>query len=130
MKSTMRNFICWYQGILQQAFNVRGRASRYDWYMFAISALCASLFVDYLFMIPWLQPWEWWPQLSLALYALIMLVPLSIRRLHDTNRSGWELLWLALPVFGWLYLLILFYIDGSIKENQYGASTKSIYDAY
>ena len=130
MGSSIHNFFLWYQFILRHAFNVRGRACRKDWYLFALSAMTLSLIFDFLFMIPAIAAFESWVQGMLALYAIVMLLPLSIRRLHDTNRSGWELLWLFVPLAGWFYLLVLFYLDGSIKDNQYGASTKSIYNAY
>lgn len=57
------------------------------------------------------------------LYTLTVLVPLfaiSIRRLHDTNRSGWWLLLGLVPVIGNLVLL-MFTLQGSQNEgNRYG----------
>lgn len=43
------------------------------------------------------------------IYGLVILVPslaLLIRRLHDTGKSGWYILWLLVPVVGWILLLI------------------------
>ena len=42
-------------------------------------------------------------------YQLVVFVPalaLAIRRLHDGNRSGWNLLWILFPVIGWIILLV------------------------
>jgi len=44
----------------------------------------------------------------------------SVRRLHDVNKTGWNYLWMFIPVLGWLYLLILFVQAGTPGPNQYG----------
>ena len=57
--------------------------------------------------------------LGLALYYTH--IPASIKRLHDTNRSGWNLLWLVLPVIGALYVLIVCgFLKGTEGNNKYG----------
>ena len=46
-----------------------------------------------------------------TVYGLITIIPgiaIAIRRLHDTNRSGWNLLWLLFPIVGWV--ILLFYL--------------------
>lgn len=56
------------------------------------------------------------------IWSLITLIPglaVSVRRLHDTNRSGWNILWLLLPLIGPI-ILIVFYCKASGPENQYG----------
>lgn len=62
------------------------------------------------------------------LYSLAMFIPyiaVSVRRLHDTNRSGWWLL-ISLVPFGGIALL-LFMIQGSQSgENQYGPNPKEL----
>lgn len=59
-----------------------------------------------------------------ALYALAALIPglaLSARRLHDTGRSAWNLLWILIPMVGVLVFLVLF-LQGSDPQqpNRYG----------
>jgi len=46
-------------------------------------------------------------------------LPLSVRRLHDGDRSGWWLL-LGFVPFGSLVLLIFFIMGGTPGPNQYG----------
>ncbi|MCF7925973.1 MAG: DUF805 domain-containing protein [Candidatus Izimaplasma sp.] len=51
-----------------------------------------------------------------ALYGLAVLIPgiaLFIRRMHDIGKSGWNILWVFLPIIGWIYLIILL-----IKPSQ------------
>lgn len=46
-----------------------------------------------------------------GLFSLITLLPslaVSVRRLHDIDRSGWWLLIWFVPIIGWIILLIFF----------------------
>ena len=55
--------------------------------------------------------------------VIFFALPLSVRRLHDTGKSGWWLL-IALTVIGLIILLIFFCIDSNPQTNEYGASPK------
>jgi uncharacterized membrane protein YhaH (DUF805 family) len=62
-----------------------------------------------------------------GLYSLAVLLPsigVSIRRLHDTNRSGWWLLLSFIPILGWIALLIFYVQDSDPGDNQYGSNPK------
>ncbi len=39
---------------------------------------------------------------------------IASRRLHDTGRSAWNLLWYLLPIIGWVILLV-YYLQPSQK---------------
>jgi uncharacterized membrane protein YhaH (DUF805 family) len=57
------------------------------------------------------------------LYGLALFIPglaITVRRLHDINKGGSYLLFLLIPVIGWLYLLILCVQIGDMGENKYG----------
>lgn len=44
-----------------------------------------------------------------SIYSLIVFIPmisLTIRRLHDTNNSGWNYFWWFLPIIGWIIIII------------------------
>lgn len=61
------------------------------------------------------------------LYALAAFIPslaVTVRRLHDTNRSGWNLLWCLLPIVGPIVLLV-FMVGDSTPDNQYGPNPKN-----
>ena len=63
------------------------------------------------------------------LYGLAVLIPslaVAVRRLHDTNRSGWNILWCLLPFVGGIVLLVFMVMDSYPGENQYGANPKTI----
>ena len=62
-----------------------------------------------------------------GLYSLGVLLPsigVAIRRLHDTDRSGWWLLLVLIPILGWIALLVFYFQDGDPQPNQYGPSPK------
>jgi uncharacterized membrane protein YhaH (DUF805 family) len=62
-------------------------------------------------------------------YGLAILVPcftITIRRLHDTNRSGWWVLAGLIPVVGWLALLILMSLEGKYERNRFGPDPKRL----
>lgn len=62
-------------------------------------------------------------------YGLAVLIPsiaLSIRRLHDTGKSGWWLLIGLIPIIGF-FVLIFFYVqDSQPGENEYGSNPKGL----
>jgi len=59
-----------------------------------------------------------------ALYSLAIFLPglaVSVRRLHDVNKSGWWLFILLVPLFGFFYLLYLYVQPGEQGDNHFGA---------
>ena len=58
-----------------------------------------------------------------AIFALGVLVPglaVGVRRLHDTDRSGWWLLLGLIPLFGWIVLLVFLVSGGTRGPNRFG----------
>lgn len=61
-----------------------------------------------------------------GLWFLATLVPhlaVTVRRLHDTNKSGWTILIAIIPVVS-LILLIFLLVDGDRGPNRYGYPPK------
>ncbi len=65
----------------------------------------------------------WQPQPITGIFMLVVLLPsisVTVRRLHDTNRSGWWY-WLALiPLIGFIVLLVFLVGKGTDGDNDYG----------
>jgi uncharacterized membrane protein YhaH (DUF805 family) len=60
--------------------------------------------------------------------ALVLLVPslaVSVRRLHDTGRSGWWLLLAFIPLAG-LVILVFMCLDSQPETNKWGPSPKAL----
>lgn len=59
----------------------------------------------------------------MGIYSLAILVPslaLTVRRLHDTNKSGWFILIGLIPAVGGIILLVFLCLDSVNEGNQYG----------
>jgi uncharacterized membrane protein YhaH (DUF805 family) len=55
--------------------------------------------------------------------VLIPSLAVLVRRLHDTNRSGWWFLLMFVPLLN-LVLLVFMFLDGTAGTNDYGADPK------
>lgn len=109
----------WYIQVFSKyaVFSGRARRSEY-WYFVLFNALITP--VIYLISIPFFA-------IPGILYSLAVLIPalaVVVRRLHDTGRSGWNLLWALLPIIGSIFLLVYLLQDSTIGENKYGVYPK------
>ena len=62
-----------------------------------------------------------------AIYGLAVLVPglaVGVRRLHDTDKSGWWLLLVLIPIVGLIVLIVFWATDSTRGANDYGMSEK------
>ncbi|NSX56497.1 DUF805 domain-containing protein [Parasulfitobacter algicola] len=62
-----------------------------------------------------------------TIYSLAVFLPglaVAIRRLHDTDRSGWWYLLVFIPIIGWIVLLVFFCTNGTEGENRFGHDPK------
>lgn len=58
-----------------------------------------------------------------VVYGLGVLLPslaVTVRRLHDTNNSGWLILIGLIPCIGSVVLLVFMILQGTNGENKYG----------
>jgi len=63
-----------------------------------------------------------------GLFSLAILIPsiaVGVRRLHDTDRSGWWILIGLIPLIGFIVLLVFYVQDGTPGTNKFGASPKA-----
>jgi uncharacterized membrane protein YhaH (DUF805 family) len=71
------------------------------------------------------------PALAILLYSIVIfgtLLPhlaVSVRRLHDVNRTGWWYLLGFVPLLGAIVLLVWFCTDGTRGPNRFGADPKA-----
>ena len=123
----------WYLGVLKKYAVFDGRARRKEYWMFLlfhmivviglliinaiiISSVSESTLAQVAVVLP------------MTVYMLGVLCPalgVTIRRLHDTGKSGWWIFISLVPVIGGLWFLYLMVIDGTPGDNQYGPSPKA-----
>lgn len=109
-----------YMTVLRKYAEFNGRARRSEYWMFHLlnTVIMGALVLVGLATDIGMAPY--------ALYALATLVPgiaVGVRRLHDTDKSGWWLL-LAIIPFGALVLLVFFATDGTSGQNRFGSDPK------
>jgi len=112
----------WYLGVLKKYAVFDGRARRKEYWMFLLFNLIALAILSGIDIAIGTFP------LLYAIYALGVLCPaigVSIRRLHDTGKSGWWIFISLVPIIGGFWFLYLMVIDGNPGDNQYGPSPKA-----
>ena len=110
----------WYIGCWKKYATFSGRARRKEYWMFVLFNTLAY------FVAAILDEMFGGGAIS-GLYALAVLVPtlaVLVRRLHDTNRSGWWLFISFVPFIGGIWLLVLLILDSSLGPNRCGANPK------
>ena len=116
----------WYLEALKKYAVFDGRARRREYWFFVLFNILitiALLFID-VFMAT-MEPQAGLGLLS-GLYTLGVLIPsiaVLVRRLHDTNRSGWWFLLAFVPLLN-LVLLVFMFLDGTAGDNDYGRDPK------
>jgi uncharacterized membrane protein YhaH (DUF805 family) len=116
----------WYLGVLKKYTVFTGRARRREYWMFVLFNIIISVVLSIIDRVIGN------PEMGLGilgtLYALAVLVPslaVGVRRLHDTNRSGWWLLIGLIPCIGFIVLIIFTVQDSQAGDNQYGPNPKA-----
>jgi len=117
MNSFQENFV---NVIRQHYFDTVGRARRREYWMFTLFFnlfYVAFLILDVMVFGPKTVA-DFQPLASI--FSLALLAPslaLSIRRMHDTGRSGW---WILAPVFS----LVFLFLDSDTNTNKWGPNPK------
>jgi uncharacterized membrane protein YhaH (DUF805 family) len=103
--------------VLKRYAQFDGRAGRaeYWWFVLATAIIgvplqilgyfSSAVFIAYFF-------------LSLAL--LVPSLAVIVRRLHDTNKSGWFMLIGLIPLIGFIVVIVFLATSGDTSANKYG----------
>ena len=113
-----------------------GRSRRKEYWMFALLNFLIAAFVGLVTLVmavsvssesammlvvtPVLILW--------FLLSLVFIVPgvaVTIRRLHDTDRSGWTILLALIPLIGPIILLVFYCTQGTPGPNRFGPDPKA-----
>lgn len=63
--------------------------------------------------------------LVVSLGLLLPGLAMAVRRLHDTDRSGWWLLIGLIPLIGLIVLIVWYVTEGTKGPNRFGADPKA-----
>jgi len=111
----------WYLEVLRKYAVFDGRARRKEYWMFWLVNFVIEMILGMLDILLF--------SLGLlgAIYALFIFIPalaVTVRRLHDTDRSGWWILISLVPLVGWIFLLIFMIQDSTPGINRFGLNPK------
>jgi uncharacterized membrane protein YhaH (DUF805 family) len=117
----------WYLEVLKKYAVFNGRARRKEYWMFFLFNIIIEVVLGLVEGFAGIAPESGQSVLG-TLYMLAVLLPslaVVVRRLHDTDRSGWWLLIALVPIIGAIVLLVFMVQDSQPGENQYGPNPKA-----
>lgn len=115
----------WYLKVLGQYVDFAGRARRKEYWMFTLVSVVISIVLAIIDS----ALFEFQIGVLGLLYSLAVLLPtlaVSVRRLHDTGRTGWWVLIALIPIIGTIVLIVFMVMDGERHPNAYGPDPKAI----
>ena len=111
------NFVESIQTCYKKFFDFSGRASKSEYWWFqlynAIIYLLTFVFQGDLTLL-------------FSILIIVNIIPIwtaAVRRVHDSDKSGWMVLISVIPIIG-LYVIVLLIQDGSKGKNRFGAKPK------
>jgi uncharacterized membrane protein YhaH (DUF805 family) len=111
---------------LSKYVDFSGRARRSEYWYFALFNLLVSFVAGFLDAVLGTDYDTGSGGLIATVAGLALFLPslaVGVRRLHDTDRSGWWILIGLIPIVGWILLIVWFCTD-SKPDNQYGPNPK------
>ena len=117
----------YYLKVLKNYAVFDGRARRKEYWLFVLFNVIVVIVLSIVDHLLGTYDKETEAGLIGSIYSLALIIPsiaVSIRRLHDTDKSGWWLLLHLIPLFGSLVLLIFFISDSQRETNRFGVNPK------
>ena len=119
-------------------FEFSGRSRRKEYWLFTLFYFLVSIAIGIVLGTPSYEHAGFYAAASTELtgtggmvqnlFALASFIPslaVSVRRLHDQDRSGWLLLLVFIPLLGWFALLVLMCLNGTRGRNRFGPDPKN-----
>jgi uncharacterized membrane protein YhaH (DUF805 family) len=104
---------------IENVTNFQGRASLSAYWWYALALLIVNIVLEIFSVAIGSLP------LSILITLVMLVVGLSalsvaVRRLHDTDKSGWMLLLGLIPFLGGIIVLVLMLLPGTPGQNRFG----------
>ncbi len=123
----MGDEVNWYLKVLRQYADFSGRARRKEYWMFVLMNFIAGIILSVVDSMLGVAVGEGTIGVLSLIYTLALIIPsiaVSVRRLHDSGRSGWWLLICFVPLLGTIALIVFYCMDSEEGDNQYGPNPK------
>ena len=119
----------WYLQVLKKYAVFNGRARRKEYWYYYLFYMLTYIVLAIIDGVAGTYSEEAGVGLLSGIYGLAALLPsigVSVRRLHDTSRSGWWLFISLIPVIGIIVLIVFLASDSKPEDNQYGPNPKAV----
>ena len=118
----------WFIYCLKNYAKFDGRAGRPEYWFYALFNTLIFFILQFLssMQYPMNELITVYPLASI--WQVVTFIPslaVGVRRMHDINRSGFWLLFLLLPLIGWLLIMIFALLKGNDDDNDYGSPNLS-----
>ncbi|MBO0589251.1 DUF805 domain-containing protein [Sporosarcina sp. E16_8] len=116
----------WIIESFRNTFNFSGRARRTEYWLFYLFTIVISFIMSIVDIALGLDFSDELGVFTL-IFLLIILIPglsVTVRRLHDSGKSGFWILLNFIPLIGNFIVFILTLLDSQSELNQYGPNPK------
>ena len=115
----------WYIRVIKKYAVFSSRARRKEYWYFMLINFFIAISINLLVLLPIFGTIFGIVGICYYLALLIPSFAVSVRRLHDTNHSGFSLFLLLIPLVGIIILFIYLIQNGTPEENKYGLNPKN-----
>src|ERR687893_2971680 len=118
----------WYLEALKKYAVFSGRSRRKEYWYFVLFSVIVSLVLSAIDALLGISSSTNVGLLG-GIYGLAIIVPsiaVSVRRLHDIDRTGWWILINLVPIVGSIVLLVFYVLDGTPGQNRFGPNPKCV----
>ncbi len=123
----------WYLKALKSYFDFTGRARRKEYWMYILFHILILFALGFSSSLAQEAMGINFGAIVVLIYVLATIIPtlaVLVRRLHDTNRSGWWFMIRFVPLVGDIILLIFLVSEGDTGANAYGPDPKGDYSVF
>lgn len=118
----------WYLKCWRRYADFKGRARRKEYWMFFLFNIIIVFLLDMIDASMGMLDDESGFGLLSGIYMLAVIVPniaVSVRRLHDIGKSGWNYFIGMIPLVGPIVMIIWFATAGDVGSNDWGDDPKA-----
>jgi uncharacterized membrane protein YhaH (DUF805 family) len=126
-RSIGRCWVSWYLEVLKKYAVFSGRARRKEYWYFVLFNIIVAIVLSLIDLL--LGTFSSASNIGLlsGIYGLAVIIPtlaVTVRRLHDIDRTGWWILINLIPLIGTIVLLVFEVTPGMPGSNRFGSDPK------
>jgi uncharacterized membrane protein YhaH (DUF805 family) len=111
------------EALLEKYLDFEGRARRAEFWQFYV--IHFLVIIGLTFTAPVVTPRIYIPlMVGYSIFSIIPCLAVTVRRLHDIDKSGWWIFIKFIPVVGTIIFLIFLATEGTYGPNYYGEDPK------